>query len=71
MLRIDHIPPTLSNEFVAAVAWLETHGRPDLTPDDALVEAIDDWITLVRFEHLDGNDIPRTATDRASQHPLT
>jgi hypothetical protein len=70
MLRTDHILPTLTEELLAAVQWLQTHGRPELTPDGALVEAIDDWITLVRFEHLDGDDIPRTAADRASQtHP--
>jgi len=61
MLRTDHIPPALTEELLAAVQWLQTHGRPELTPEGALVEAVDDWITLVRFEHLDGEDIPRTA----------
>lgn len=69
MLRTDHIPPTLTQEFLAAVQLLQTHGRPELTPEGALVEAVDDWITLVRFEHFDGDDILKTATDRASQHP--
>jgi len=69
MLRIDHIPPALADEFLAAVAWFQTHGRPELTPDSALVEAVDDWITLIRFEHLDGDDIPRTPTDQASRQP--
>ena len=69
MLRTEHIPPALTEELLAAVHWLQTHGRPELTPDEALVEAVDDWITLVRFEHLDGEDIPRTAVDRASQTP--
>ena len=63
MLRTDHIPPTLTYEFLAAIELLRSHGRPELTPDGALVEAIDDWITLVRFEHLDGDDIPRTTPD--------
>ena len=70
MLRTDHIPPMLTEELLAAVQWLQTHGRPELTSEIALVEAVDDWIALVCFEHLDGDDIPRIAADRASQtHP--
>ena len=61
MLCIDHIPPALADDFLAAVRLLKTHGRPELTPDQAVLEAIDDWITLVRFEHLNGDDIPRAA----------
>ena len=70
MLRTDHIPPALADDFLAAVHLLKTHGRPELTPDQAVLEAIDDWITLVRFEHLDGVDIPRTATERPPQRSI-
>jgi hypothetical protein len=58
MLRTDHIPPALIDEFVAAVELLRSRARPELTVDGAVLEAIDDWITLVRFEHFDGDDIP-------------
>lgn len=53
MLNFDHITPELTEEFFDAVRLLQTHGRPELTPDQAVLEAIDDWITLARFEHLD------------------
>ena len=58
MLPTDQIPPALAEEFGAAVRWLQTHGQPDLTPAHALAEAIEDWIALVRIEHLGGDDVP-------------
>jgi hypothetical protein len=58
VLPTDPITPALTEEFLAAVRWLQSHGQRDLTPGDALVEAIEDWITLVRIEHLGGEDIP-------------
>jgi hypothetical protein len=58
VLNIDHITPALTEEFLDAVRLVQTHGRPELTPDQAVLEAIDDWITLARFEHLDGYDAP-------------
>jgi hypothetical protein len=58
VLPTDQSPPALTEELLAAVRWLQTHGQPDLTPNDALVEAIEDWIALVRVEHLGGEDIP-------------
>jgi hypothetical protein len=56
VLHLDHISPELADEFLDAVRLLQAHGRPELTPDQAVLEAIDDWITLARFEHLDRDD---------------
>jgi hypothetical protein len=58
VLSTDQITPALAEEFGAGVRWLQTHGQPDLTPGHALAEAIEDWIALVRIEHLGGDDIP-------------
>jgi hypothetical protein len=58
VLPTDQITPALAEEFGAAVRWLQTHGQPDLTPGHGLAEAIEDWIALVRIEHLGGDDIP-------------
>jgi hypothetical protein len=69
VLHLDHISPALADEFLDAVRLLQAHGRPELTPDQAVLEAIDDWITLARFEHLDGDEIPRTGPERAAQRP--
>jgi hypothetical protein len=72
VLHLDHISPELANEFVDAVRLLQTHGRPELTPDQAVLEAIDDWITLARFEHLDGDDFSaRPTNDRSTNGPVT
>jgi hypothetical protein len=62
VLHIDHVTPALTDEFLAAVRLLQAHGRPELTPDQAVVEALDDWITLARFEHFDGDDLPGVST---------
>ena len=58
MLNLDHITPALTEDFLDAVRLLQTHGRPELTPDQAVLEAIDDWIILARFEHPDSYDTP-------------
>lgn len=65
MLPTDQITLALTEEFLASVHWLQIHGQPDLAPGDALVEAIEDWIALVRIEHLGGDDIPRAHGDRS------
>ena len=52
MLPTDAIIPTRADEFHAAVRWLQAHGSPELTPADAVAQAVEDWITLVRIEHL-------------------
>ena len=72
MLHLDHISPELAEEFLDAVRLLQAHGRPELTPDQAVLEAIDDWITLARFEHLDrdGTQAPQTY-DRPANEPAT
>jgi hypothetical protein len=58
VLNLDHITPALTEDFLDAVRLLQTHGRPELTPDQAVLEAIDDWITLARFEHPYSYDTP-------------
>jgi hypothetical protein len=57
VLNVDQISRELADEFLAAVRLLQAHGRPELTPHQAVLEAIDDWITLARFEHFDGEGI--------------
>jgi hypothetical protein len=69
VLPTDQITPALTGEFLAAVRWLQTHGQPDLTPDDALLEAIEDWIALVRIEHLGGDDIPGPEGEPSPRFP--
>lgn len=58
MLNLDHITPALTEDFLDAVRLLQTYGRPELTPDQAVLEAVNDWIALARFEHLDSYDTP-------------
>lgn len=59
MIPTDQVSPALAEEFTATVQWLGEHGRPELTPALAVVEAVEDWIALVRTEHLRGDEIPR------------
>ena len=60
MLRTDQLTPALAAELRAAVAWLQANGRPELTPAAALADAVEDWIALLRAEHLRGGEIPPT-----------
>jgi hypothetical protein len=64
MLPTDAISPALADEFLAVVRWLQAHSSPELTPADAVAQAIEDWITLVRIEHLHGDSIPEPHNDR-------
>jgi hypothetical protein len=59
MLFTYEITPDLAEEFTASVRWLQTNGRPDLTVPLALREAVEDWISALRAEHLRGDEIPR------------
>jgi hypothetical protein len=59
LIPTDAIAPGLAAEFIAGVAWLKTHRRPDLTLGGALAEAVEDWIAALRTEHLRGEAIPR------------
>jgi hypothetical protein len=63
MVPTDAISPVLADEFLDVVRWLQAHGSPQLTPADAVAQAIEDWITLVRIEHLHGDSIPKPDDD--------
>lgn len=52
------ITPPLAAEFHAAVAWLQSHGHPELTAPLALRDALEDWIAALRAEHFNDGDIP-------------
>ena len=62
MIPTDAITSELADEFAVGVHWLQKHGRPELTVAAAVAEAIEDWLALLRAEHLRGQDIPRKDT---------
>jgi hypothetical protein len=57
------ITPELADEFARGVGWLREHVRPELTVEDALAEAIEDWLAGLRAEHLRGQDVPGFTRD--------
>ena len=58
MIPTDAIKPGLADEFTRGVSWLQKHGQPELTVESAFMEALEDWIAVLRAEHLRGDDIP-------------
>ena len=62
MVPTDAITSELADEFAVGVHWLQKYGRPELTVAAAVAEAMEDWLAVLRAEHLRGQDIPRKDT---------